>query len=98
MKTIMIATGAAAALLAGCATPPAAHGPIEAAPAGPDTCGAAGFQWLVGRPIGDVPSQPPGRTWLVYSTDHVITMDYSPQRMNVEYGHETQRILRVWCG
>ena len=103
MKGLFLA--ASAVLLAGCA-PYLAPGPMPVEPYPPhtggppaaDSCGAAGFQWLVGRPIADVPSQPPGRTWRVYAQGQPVTMDYSPQRMNVEYSQQTQRIVRVWCG
>ena len=90
-----------AALLGACAPPPrppVTVPPPDGAPAAPNQCGAAAHQWLVGRGRAEVPQRPPGRGWRVYATGDMLTMDYSPQRLNIEYDPRTQRVVRVYCG
>ena len=95
-----------AALLGACAPyPPAGPMPVEpypphtgGPPAAPDECGAAAHQWLVGRSHAEVPAAPASRNRRVYPTGGVLTMDYSPQRLNIEYDPRTHRVVRVWCG
>ena len=92
----------AAALLSACAPiagmEPVQPGPPSGSPAGPDQCGAGGLQYLVGRSHADVPPAQPGRTRRVYSTNDAVTMDYSPQRLNIVYDVRTHVIVRVFCG
>ena len=89
-------------LLGACAPAPMHAGPDPSpprgAPTGPDGCGAASHQWLVGRSHSDVPPAPPSRNRRVYATGDMLTMDYSPQRLNIEYDPRTHRIVRVYCG
>ena len=89
-------------LLGACAPAPMYAGPAQAPPMGfpegPDQCGAAAHQWLVGRGHREIPPQPAGATWRVYATGDLLTMDYSPHRMNIEYHPQTHRIVRVRCG
>jgi hypothetical protein len=90
-------------LMAACAPPPGPmpvepYPPHTGGPPAPDQCGAAAHQWLVGRSHAEVPPAPPGRNRRVYPTGDALTMDYSPQRLNIEYDPRTHRVVRVWCG
>ena len=87
---------AATALLTACA--PVVPAPPLGSPVGPDQCGAAGLQSLVGRSHADVPPATPGRVRRVYSTEEAVTMDFSPQRLNIVYDARTHVIMRVFCG
>jgi hypothetical protein len=92
----------AAALLTACAPAPG-MGPMRpeppsGGPAGPDQCGAGGLQHLVGRSHAQIPPEQPGRTRRVYSTADAVTMDFSPQRLNIVYDARTHVIVRVFCG
>ena len=98
--------GAASALLAGCAPYPA-PGPMPVEPyppytggppAAPGQCGADAHQWLVGRHRNEIPPAPPSRSRRVYATGDALTMDFSPQRLNIEYDPRTHRVVRVYCG
>jgi hypothetical protein len=94
-------TCALAILAAACA---AAPGPMPAEPDNPalpsaanDTCGATMFAELVGKPI-DGPGVP-GESRL---NRHIrpgtqVTMDYQPQRMNIETNAQGI-IQRINCG
>ena len=69
--------------------------PVEA-PAPEDTCGAAGYQGLIGQPqsILDGMSFPIGTRRI--GPDDAVTADYRAERLNIEYGHNG-RIDRVSC-
>ena len=73
-------------------------------PAGPppadeaNACGASRYQHLVGRPRSAIPPKPAGATWRITCTGCPITMDHSPQRLNIFYDAETERIDEVRCG
>ena len=73
-------------------------------PAGPppadeaNACGASRYQHLVGRPRSAIPPKPAGASWRITCTGCPITMDYSPQRLNIFYDAETERIDEVRCG
>ncbi|MEQ6249712.1 I78 family peptidase inhibitor [Sulfitobacter sp. HNIBRBA3233] len=83
------------ALLAGCG------GAVVQAPAGgtagagPDTCGASGFQDLVGRGAAAALVVPEPKR--LYRTDEAITQDFVPGRLNVVLD-ETDTIIAVRCG
>jgi hypothetical protein len=93
----MLASAAAGMLAAGCASVHAAPPPSTSAP-GQDQCGAGVLQRLVGRGHGEIPPAEPGRARRVYSTEDAVTMDYSPQRLNIVYDARTHRVVRVFCG
>ena len=76
---------------------PVAGGP-ERAPPGQDTCGAAAFQGLVGRPRSAILPAPRDRVQRVHARGEVLTMDFSETRLNIEYDRVSGRILRVYCG
>ena len=89
------------AILAGCTSPvpPAAGadpGRVGMQPP-PDTCGAARYAHLIGRPVTEAP--PPGSdpNYRVAATDDPLTMDLNPQRVNIFYDRSSGRIVGVRC-
>ena len=101
MKLLVLTLSAS--VLAACAPPPGPtpvepYPPNTGGPPAADQCGAAAHQWLVGRSHAEVPPAAPSRNRRVYATGDALTMDYSPQRLNIEYDGRTHRIVRVWCG
>ncbi|QUJ76433.1 hypothetical protein KDD17_16360 [Sulfitobacter albidus] len=83
-----------AVLVAGCGAvvPPAGGG----APAGgPDTCGAAAQQGLIGQDAAAALIVPEPKR--VYRTDEAVTQDLVPERVNVLLD-ETDVIVSVSCG
>ena len=111
MKTVR-ATLSVLGLLAlfACATPepePAPPPPpppkVEAPPAMPaeepkDTCGAKPLQYLVGKPKGEIPVPVDPTKRRVTCTTCPVTMDYSPERLNILFDAETGIIKEVKCG
>ncbi len=100
MRTIT-AILTAAAILAACApmdneggnapmTPPATDAP--------DQCQAAQYRSWIGRNRSELPQPPAGRTWRVTCTTCPVTMDYSPNRLNILYEEATGVIREVKCG
>ena len=92
----------AALVAAGCAPPPAdvspSVPPVPPDTAEPDQCGAGAHQWLVGRQRSEIPPKPLGANWRVACTTCPITMDYSPQRMNIFYEERSGIVREVRCG
>lgn len=86
------------ALLAGCApgqTGGAGPAPGVVAP-GPDRCGAAGLQGLVGQPAAVTGRMDLPAGTRVIGPDQAITSDYRPGRLNIETGRDG-RIARIGC-
>lgn len=81
-------------LLAACQTDPMVSPPDDPS----DACGAAALQHLVGQPVTAFP--PPAaddRNVRIIGPDMAVTMDYNPERLNVEY--DARRIItRITCG
>jgi hypothetical protein len=95
----IIPSVALASLLWACAAPGAADTPAKgAAPVSNDTCGAAQYQWLVGKPKAAIPAAPAGAVWRIYSTEQVVTMDYVEARMAIVWDAKTGMVVRVKCG
>lgn len=63
----------------------------------PDACGAAGLQHWIGRPApASFPVSGPVR---VYATGQPVTMDYNPQRLNVEVSRASRPVIvAISCG
>lgn len=83
----------ATATLAACEPMPAETlPPLEA----PDTCGASGYQGLVGQPVTVLGAMtfPIGTRQI--GPDDAVTSDFRPERLNIEYGR-TGRIEKVGC-
>jgi hypothetical protein len=63
-----------------------------------DACGASKWQGLVGKHRSEIPQAPAGAVWRVHSTDSMVTMDYSAERMNIRWDPQTERVVDVRCG
>lgn len=62
----------------------------------PTACGAPALQHLVGAPLpADFTHDRPLR---VFRTGDALTMDFNPERLNIERHPQTDRVLRVFCG
>jgi hypothetical protein len=70
--------------------------PVKAEP--PDTCGARDLQYLVGRPKTEIPVPVNPRNRRVTCTTCPVTMDYSPQRLNIFFDQATGIVREVKCG
>lgn len=62
----------------------------------PDTCGAEGYQWLVGQQLAAV-TLPAKAEMRIIEPGMAVTMDYKADRMNVRLD-ETGAIMSVTCG
>lgn len=85
----------AVALLGACVMP--APDPIvDPVPPPGQGCDAARFQHLLGGPLPDpFPREGAVR---VYETGMALTMDYDPNRLNVELAPANRRIVSITCG
>lgn len=63
---------------------------------GPDACGAARHQHLVGQRLPD-PFRAQGHV-RIFRTGEAVTMDHSPSRLNVELHPRSGRVVRIFCG
>ena len=69
--------------------------------AGPDSCGAAVLQGLVGQPATVLDRMKFAGPTRILRPGMAVTMDYSPSRLNIEIDGEldgAERIARVQCG
>ncbi|TJZ92674.1 hypothetical protein FA743_07360 [Paracoccus gahaiensis] len=93
MRQIALPLIISAILLAACEPVPAP--PAAPAPA-PDTCGAEGYQGLIGQPRAALAAMTfPIGTRLIGPED-MVTADFRPERLNIEYGL-SGRIDKVSC-
>jgi len=97
MKTLILSL-AVTGLLAACA--PMGDGGPAPMPAqdGPSPCKADQYQRFVGLNRSQLPATPRGETWRVTCSSCPVTMDYSPQRLNIFYDQATGTIREVKCG
>ncbi|WP_238991720.1 I78 family peptidase inhibitor [Gemmobacter caeruleus] len=80
-------------------TPPEMPAAPPAAPDGTgDACGAATLQHLVGQPRGAISGMRFAHPLRVYEEGQPVTMDFSPERLNVELSPGGARIRRISCG
>ena len=82
------------AALAGCAVP--LEPPPRDAPSDLTLCGGEDYRWLLGQNIAAV-TLPAGPNIRVIGPDDMVTMDYAPARLNVEYD-DAGTITRLRCG
>ena len=87
---------AAAGLLAGCAAP-VDRGPATPSDDAPTQCRADQYGHLIGRNRSEIPPTPAGQTWRVACTTCPVTMDYNPQRLNIDIDDD-DIIIRLSCG
>lgn len=105
MKRVLAALAMMSAL-AGCAEgyyaggpPPAPPSPAPPAHRPPvDTCGAASLQYLVGRPISELPGGYAREYRRVIGQHAIVDQQYIGERLTVVYDEDTGRITRVRCG
>lgn len=63
-----------------------------------DTCGAKPLQYLVGRPKSEIPVPVDPTKRRVTCSTCAVTMDYSPERLNIVFDTDTGIIKEVKCG
>lgn len=97
MKTPMIL---AAVLTLGACAPMEEGGDMTPPPMSdaPDQCKASQYQSYVGRNRSELPPKPADENWRVTCTTCPVTMDYSPQRLNILFEQSTGVIREVKCG
>ncbi len=98
MKQLLMVVGLALTTLscAGAAeTPPA---PAPTPKAAQDTCGVAKLEYLVGRNKSEIPPTPAGANWRIYCSSCLVTMDYSPARLDIVFDDKTGIVKEVKCG
>lgn len=79
---------------------PKAPPPVSKAPRPDpsDTCGARDLQYLVGRPKTEIPVPVNPKNRRVTCTTCPVTMDFSPQRLNIFFDQATGIVREVRCG
>lgn len=63
-----------------------------------DSCGAKPLQYLVGRSKSEIPVPVDPTKRRVSCTTCAVTMDYSPERLNIIFDADTGIIKEVKCG
>ena len=86
--------------LAGCTTVPAppADPHRVGLQEGEDGCGAHAYAALIGQPVGNAPQPAANRSVRIVGDGDPVTMDYSPQRLNIYYDKRSGRITGIKCG
>ena len=98
MKFQALTLAATALLVASCA-PVDAGDPAPMPPEdGPNQCKADQYQRYVGRNRSELPARPADEVWRVTCTTCPVTMDYSPNRLNILFEESTGVIREVKCG
>jgi len=90
------------AVLAACAAvppgpPPGADPSRIGVQPPPDTCGAARYAHLLGRPMSEAPSAGSMPNYRLAAVDDPLTMDFNPERLNIFYDRNTGRIVGIRC-
>ncbi|MBM3605224.1 MAG: hypothetical protein FJX25_10860 [Alphaproteobacteria bacterium] len=91
-QTALLTCLAAAGLLAACEPVPVAPAPLPPS----DECGAAGYQGLIGQPRDVLAQMNFPLNTRVIGPDDMVTADFRPERLNIEYGRNG-RIEKVSC-
>lgn len=82
-------------VMSGPLRPPSGTAPIDARPA-EDQCGAARMQYLIGQRVpASLATSGPVR---IFASDDAVTMDYNPERLNIELDPASRLIVSVRCG
>ncbi|GAA5075887.1 hypothetical protein KUV65_09645 [Maritalea mobilis] len=64
---------------------------------GPDTCGAAQYEYLLGQPYQEAEALEFEGPVRIHAFNAMITMDHLPNRINFVYGPDGM-IMRISCG
>lgn len=64
---------------------------------GPESCGAGALQGLVGQSATVLQTMKFAGPMRILRPGMAVTMDYSPDRLNIEID-DAERIIRVQCG
>jgi hypothetical protein len=74
--------------------------PTGSRPSSPseDICRAGELQWLVGKPRTEIPVPVDVVNRRVTCTTCPVTLDYSPQRLNILFNEQTGIVEQVRCG
>lgn len=94
MRALSILTPLACALSLGACVTPAAN--PSGQPPVTDACNASGFQGLVGQPRTVLKTMMLPAGTRVIGPGDAVTMDFSPERMNIEIGTDG-RIAKIGC-
>ena len=78
------------------AEPPRAA--VSAPQAKGDICHAAALQYLVGKNKAEAPAPVDPSRRRVYCSTCVVTMDYRPDRLDIEFDKDSGTITAVKCG
>jgi hypothetical protein len=97
MRQLLILVGVIA--LAACAVDPvAAPDPGRAGlQPPPDTCGASRYAHLLGKPMSEAPPAGSMPNYRLAAMDDPLTLDHSPERLNIFYDRSTGRIVGIRC-
>ncbi|MFX0544929.1 I78 family peptidase inhibitor [Roseovarius sp. S1116L3] len=66
-------------------------------PAASDSCGASAYSDRIGKDHKAYDFSAAGRPVRIVGPDMAMTMDYNPERLNVDIDGRG-RITRIWCG
>jgi hypothetical protein len=61
------------------------------------TDAACDFEDMVGKPVDEAALKKIGRPYRILKPDSMMTMDHSPERINVVHDKD-MKVTRVWCG
>ena len=78
------------------AEPPKAA--VSATPAKGDICHAAALQYLVGKNKAEAPAPVDPSRRRVYCSTCAVTLDYRPDRLDIEFDKDSGTITAVKCG
>jgi len=81
--------------LGACGLQTAGSAPAAGGASGPDTCGAAAYQDLIGKDAAASLALPEPKR--AYRPDEAVTTDINPARLNVQLD-DTDTIVAVTCG
>ena len=65
--------------------------------AGPDSCGLADNEALIGQPVSAFDEAAWEKPVRIIAPGGIVTMEYNPQRLNIDLDNRGQ-IVRFWCG
>lgn len=84
--------------LAAAPAAPSSAAPTSAPAGPPDTCGAAGLAYLVGKPRTEIPIPADMTHRRVVCSTCPVTQDARPDRQTITYDSGTNLVTKVSCG